>query len=123
MKVEIRPTLAEDLPRISAKPLPTRIMALTVTRGDEVLGIGGLTFLPDGTVAAFVEMQDGAARKYPVTAHKAALRTMQRARAAGYRRVVATANLGNPVALRWLARLGFRPLFEVGDEQVWVWEG
>lgn len=121
MRLETRPTVAEDVPRL-IESLPTRIKALTVTKGDEILGIGGLTFMPDGTVAAFVMQQDGAALKYPIATHKAALRVLREAKADGHRRIVATTQAGNPRAERWLLRLGFRRLVESGTFIVWVWE-
>jgi hypothetical protein len=119
MKVEIVPTKSEDIPDVIDGPLPFRIKGLTGKLGDEVLGVGGLAFLPDGTVAAFLIIKEEA-RKYPVALHKAALRTLAEARQMGIRKIVARAQKGLDAAAPWLARLGFKP-FVMDNEKFWVW--
>jgi hypothetical protein len=115
MRVELRPTVAADLPQVIGEPLPHRIRAITALADGRVLGIGGIGFRPDGAVIAFVQMA-AEARKYPAAIHRAGLAAMRMVRASGVPRVLAEAQPGNPAAARWLERLGFTRL---GDVYVW----
>lgn len=108
MRCELRPTTREDVERFLPGRLTWRIRGITAHVGDRIIGIGGLAYLPDGTVAAFTELSDEA-RKYPVSLHRAGLRTMAMAKEAGHRCIVALADEFQPAAERWLERLGFVP--------------
>lgn len=119
MRVGFRPTVAADLPQVIGQALPHRIKALTAHVDDRVLGIGGIGYRPDGTVVAFVQMNEEA-RRYPLAIHRAGLAAMEMIRRSGEPVVVAEAQRGNPAAERWLLRLGFKP-FEIGSETVFVW--
>lgn len=94
--------------------------AFAAERAGQLLGIGGLIFLPEGTVGAFVLLQDGA-RKYAIALHKAGLRTLEEARQLGIRRVVAIAEDGVRPARAWLLRLGFETL-DIDGNEVFVWQ-
>lgn len=118
-KVELRPATSSDIAVLVAEPLPYRVRAFAAERDGELLGLGGLAFLPTGTVAAFVLLAEGA-RRYKIALHKAGLRTMQEARRLGIRRVVAMAEPGVEPAPRWLERLGFHPM-TIDGEQVYAW--
>ena len=120
MKVVIRPATAADFAVLVEMPLPYRVRAFAAVRGDEVLGVGGLGFKPDGTVVAFVHAAPGAQR-FKVAFHRAGLMAMAEARRLGLRRVVATAETQHPRAEAWLERLGFRPRI-IDGITVWVWE-
>lgn len=120
MRVTLRPTVAADLPHLIAQPLPHRIQAITAVAGDQVVGIGGIGFRPDGTVIAFVAMSDEA-KRYPVAIHRAGLMAMDMIRRARVPVVVAEAQPGNPAAARWLERLGFKAC-ELAGERVYVWQ-
>lgn len=101
--------------------LPTfRVRAFAGEVDGDVLAVGGLEFLPDGTVAAFIQVKPGA-RRYSVALHKAGLRAMQEAKRLGIKRVVAMADLGVEPAVRWLERLGFQET-TVDGEQVFAWQ-
>ncbi len=102
------------------EPLPFRIRALTAHVGDQVLGIGGLGYLPDGVVGAFVVMSEEG-RKYPVAIHRAGLAAMEMIRASGERRVIALADHFVPAAERWLERLGFEAV-TVDGVTAYVWQ-
>lgn len=119
MRVTLRPTVAADLPFLIDRPLPHRIQAITALAGDKVIGIGGIGFLPDGTVLAFVEMAPEA-RKYPVAIHRAGLMAMDMIRRSRAQVVVAETSLAD-LGERWLVRLGFAPV-EVGGARAFVWE-
>jgi hypothetical protein len=49
------------------------------------------------------------ARRYPVAFHRAGLMAMEMIRKSPVTQVVATADAGSEVAVRWLKRLGFQP--------------
>lgn len=122
MSVTIEPTVAADLAAVTDQKLPGRIQALTVKRDGRVLGIGGLRFREDGIVFAFVAMAPGVTGKEnAVTLHRAGLRMMREVRQAGLYRVLAEADEVNPAALRWLERLGFRPIDVDGCKTVFEW--
>jgi len=125
-RVVLRPTLPDDLPHVIGEPLPCRIKAVTGEIDGRVIGVGGLAFLPGGTVVAWAALTDEA-RKAKVSLHKAGLRMMRDARAAGFKRVVASADAQSPTAVRWLKRLGFElidddPATEDGHP-IFVWRG
>lgn len=117
----MRPATRSDFDAVIAESLPYRVRAFAAERDGEVLGVGGLAFMPDGTVAAFVHAAPGAHR-FKVAFHKAGLMAMAEARRLGLRRVVATAETQHPRATQWLARLGFEPE-DVDGLTVWVWKG
>jgi hypothetical protein len=125
-KVTLRPTILVDLPHVIGEPLPYPIRAITALVDDRVIGMGGIAFPPNAPTIAFVQLappqsspaggahRDGAAaedvseaRRYPITFHRAGLMAMALIRASGVPLVVATADAGNDVAVRWLKRLGF----------------
>lgn len=118
-KVVLRPATRADFDALLDEPLPWRVRATAAEVDGVLIGVGGLAFLPDGTVGAFVHASD-AAKKYPVTLHKAGLRTMAEARKLGIRRVVALADEKIDRAIPWLERLGFRKMIHEGGG-VWVW--
>lgn len=121
MRVQLRPTVAEDLPfLLGHQTLPHRIKATTALVDGRIVGIGGLGFRPDGTVIAFVMMNDHA-RRYPVAIHRAGLHTIKMMRDMKLSRVVAQADPDNPAAGPWLQRLGFRAT-TIRGETVWVWQ-
>ena len=115
-RVVLRPTRPDDLPHLIGEPLPWRVRAITGEIDGRVIGIGGLTFLPGGTVAAWTALTDEALR-HKITLHRAALRLLREAKAAGYSRIVACADPESVKAVRWLERLGFECLAGM----VYVW--
>lgn len=117
----IRHATLADFQEIIGEPLPFRVRAFAVEHDGKLLGIGGLAYLPNGTVGAFVHATEGA-RPYRIAMHKAGLRTMEEARKLGLRRVVALAEPGIEPAVRWLERLGFHPTV-VDGETVYAWQG
>lgn len=116
----IRPATRADIDVMIDEPLPWRVRAWAVERGNELLGIGGFAYQPNDTIAAFVLKKPGA-EKYAVSLHRAGLMAMQEAKRLGYRRIVALSEKTNEAAERWLERLGFREVM-VDSEKVWVWE-
>lgn len=119
-RVVLRPATKSDFDALTEGPRPYRVRAFAGEVDGRVVGIGGLAYLPNGVIGAFVQATDEA-RKYPVAMHKAGLMAMAEARRLGFRRVVAMADKGVEPAERWLKRLGFKPE-TVGTETVYVWE-
>lgn len=120
MRITLRPTVAADLAHVFDRPIPHRIRALTAVNGEQVLGVGGIGYRPDGTVIAFAAITDEA-RGYPAAIHRAGLAAMRMIREAGVQAVLAEAEENNPAAERWLLRLGFRKI-EIGGQPAFVWE-
>jgi len=142
-KVTLRPTILADLPHVIGEPLPYRIRAITAVVDDRVIGMGGIAFPPQGPAIAFVQLvppasnhdgaacpDDGAAesipeaRRYPVAFHRAGLMAMEIIRTSEAGQVVATADAGSEVAVRWLKRLGFKRADDqrIEGRVLFVWE-
>ncbi len=119
-RVVIRPANKADCEAMFDEPLPYRVRAFVGELDGERIGLGGLAFMPDGTVAAFLHVKEGA-RRHKVTMHKAGLMIMAEAKRLGLRRVVAMAEPGLEPATRWLERLGFEAVM-VDGEKVYVWQ-
>jgi N-acetylglutamate synthase-like GNAT family acetyltransferase len=120
MIVTIRPSTPEDIRHVIGEPLPWRVRALTGEIAGRVIAVGGLTWLPGGTIAAFAALTDEA-RKYKVSLHRAGLRLMREAKESGIKSVVASADSGSDPALRWLLRLGFKPVESDNERTTFVW--
>ena len=118
-RIELRDATRSDFEAMLDEPLPYRVRAFAASRDGELLGVGGLAFLPE-SVAAFLLVVPGA-RRYRVALHKAGIHTMNEARRLGIRRVVALAEPGIEPADRWLNRLGFH-VTDVGGKSVYVWQ-
>lgn len=121
--VRLVPTTQAHCEAFLPAPLPWRIRALTAIKGDEVLGIGGLAMLPDGTTAAFLEVSEENAKRHPITLHKAAHRILKMARDLGLKRLITRADLRREAAERYLSRLGFEYADTVDGEVYWAWRG
>lgn len=120
-RVVVTPTTAEDA-REFLTELPWRIQAVTGRVDGEVRGIGGITMLPDGTCAVFLEASEEDCRKYPVTLHREALKFLAAAKARGIRKLVAQVDSSREAAIRWLERLGFEYAGMVDGEVVYIWQ-
>lgn len=119
-RVVLRPATRADFDKLTSEPLPCRVKAWAAERDGEVLGVGGLAFLPTGTVAAFVHAAPGAHR-YKMAFHKAGLMAMAEAKRMGLKHVVAMSDKSIEPASRWLERLGFRPMM-IDGEKVYTWQ-
>jgi hypothetical protein len=117
-RVTLRPTVLQDFLDLQGAPPIALTRCVSAMRGDRLVGLGGLIFLPSGVVAASAVLTEEARTSCKVTLHRAGLQIMRMARSLGLRRVVAFPEQGNPVAERWLLRLGFEPV-ENGEGFVW----
>jgi RimJ/RimL family protein N-acetyltransferase len=119
MRAEVRPSIPSDFDRFLDKPLPYRVRAITGLVDSEILAVGGIAYLPDGTHGGFL-IADERARKYPIALHKAGLGMLRQARRLGITKLVAIADENIKPAKAWLERLGFEPV-TVDDQEVWIW--
>ena len=121
-RATLRPATSADV-RHFAGSIPLRC-ELALAGEDEtgaLIGVGGVAVLPDGRRMAFTELTEEA-RRHPVALHKAALRVLHEARAAGVRELVATTDIGRtPAGERWLKRLGFERA-EAAGGTCWTWK-
>lgn len=116
---EISPAEPSDFNDLDGPP-QLRVRAVTGRVGDEIIGIGGLVYLPDGLMGAFARLTPEARRR-KVQLHKTALAMLESARARGIRQIVATADPTEPAAERWLERLGFRYVTTAADRKTYLW--
>ena len=121
MRIELRPTTADDLPAVVDGPLLYSIRAITALAGETVLGVGGLAFIPDCIPIAFVQASPEA-QKYPRAFHRAGLKAMEMIRQSKVPAVVASTDTENPVTVRWLERLGFRRARDANGKTYFVWK-
>jgi hypothetical protein len=120
VRVALRPAVAADLPHVIGVPLPFRIRAITAHIGDRVLGVGGLGYLPNGIVGAFMALHPDF-RNYPVAMHRAGIAGMALIRESGEPRVVAIADELVAPARRWLEHFGFKAA-TVDGVTAYVWQ-
>src|SRR5438046_1497902 len=117
-KAVLTPTTPEDVLEFKQRTPPYRIKALTGRVDGRIVGIGGIAYLPDGTLVAFLEATDEA-RKHAVTLYKAAKQILQDAAASGHRKIVAIGDPEIDAVPRWLKHLGFEPV----DNGIYVKHG
>ena len=119
MKVEIVPATRDDI--ITAmlelygevRDIPLRVMAFAGRYGNRVLGVGGVAFYPNGARVAFCDVGDEG-RKHKIALHKAALMTIEAAKAMKVRTLLVTTDGMHDKTPAWLLRLGFEPKFFEG---------
>lgn len=121
MRPVVRPAVASDFIELTGKLFPYRSRAWSGVLGEEILGIGGIAYMPDNVHGVFFLGGDKA-RQYPVTLHKAGLMVLKTARQLGIRKLVTYAEPDVNAAERWLERLGFKPTMIDQEQEVWVWE-
>jgi len=78
-----------------------------------------LGFFPDGAVGVYLLLFDGY-EKFPITLHKAALKTIALAKELGIRKLVSCVDTKYPGAERWHERLGFKAIMKNG-QKVYQW--
>lgn len=122
MSVTIEPTTSTDVAEFFPSDPPFRIRALTARLDGKVIGIGGITYRPDGIALAFLECSEEHCRKYPKRLHATAKRVIDEAKAAGIKRIIAKVDGSRERAAAWLKRLGFEPIGETDGQQVYQWQ-
>ena len=117
MRPVIRPAVRADFDAFG--PRPYRVRAVAMELDGRVLAVGGLAYLENGVMGAFMQGTDEA-REYPVTLHRAGKMMMAEADRLGIRRLVAMADNSVEAAGRWMLRFGFKPEQHDGVT-VYVW--
>lgn len=119
--VELRPSEPGDLEQVWDQPLHHRLRGVTMLIDGKVSAVGGLVFYPCGDVwiGAFITP---AARRAPVTLHRAGARIMRDAAALGLTRLFASVDPAEPRSETWVRRFGFEPtLLRDAGRRVWLW--
>ena len=113
--VTLTPATREDFAELAARSEftprtpPVRVLALAGKVDGQVIAIGGILFWPNGVKHAFADIGPEA-RRYPVALHKAGLAVLKLAREHDLRELRAVAAEPKDAAVRWLTRLGFKPV-------------
>ena len=111
MTVEIRPATPADIDAYAVEQSPYRVRAYTALVNGRIIGLGGVAYLPNGAVMAFLNINEDA-RSYPVTLCKVAVRVIREAHERGVKTINAVCDDKIEAAPRFLRRLGFKHLGE-----------
>ena len=120
MSVTIRPTVPDDIPHLTDDPLPFRIKAVTGLIDGRVIGVGGIGFMPNGTVVALAQLTDEA-RAHKFAIHRAAKAFLADVAKSGIKELVTLADADIAGAENWLHHLGFEPITRNGGT-VYRWQ-
>lgn len=118
-KPTVRPAILGDFAALNLDAPGWRVWATTGLIDEEVVCIGGIAYMPDGSHVAFMHAKDSA-RGYRVLLHKTAVGIIAQARKRGIRMLVAVADEDVPRAEAWLGRLGFKQE-TIAEQKVWIW--
>lgn len=118
-RVEIRPTIAADLPHLTSDPLPFRIKAITGLIDGRIVGVAGIGFMPNGTVVALAQLTDEL-RGHKFALHRAAKAFLSEVKASGIHELVTMADADIAGAENWLRHLGFERI-ERNGETIYRW--
>jgi len=94
--------------------------AIAGTVDGRLVAVGGLAIV-SGVATAFLDIREEA-RRFPIVMHRTAKAVLDKAKAAGRRHVFAAYDPTDARAVRWLVRLGFRPVDDI-QETVMKWQG
>jgi RimJ/RimL family protein N-acetyltransferase len=112
MRVALEPATPADFERLIGGRPCVRARALAARLDAEIIGIGGFLYLPDGTVWASM-LVTPAGRRFPAAVYRAGVLAMRLARRLGLREVLASPDVNEPAAERFLERLGFVRVAEI----------
>lgn len=107
MKVEIRPATLADLDAYAVEQAQYRVRGYVGLIDGIIVGIGGIAYLSNGQMLAFLNLDQEARDKAPVALMKVAVRVLREARERGIQTINAVCDDTIPAASRFLARLGF----------------
>lgn len=99
--------------------VPFTADAVAATVDGRLVAVGGLAIV-SGVPTGFLDVKEEA-RRWPLLMHKTALAILAKAKASGRRRVIAAYDPTDERAIRWLVRLGFRPVDDT-NEAVMTWQ-
>lgn len=112
MTIEVRPATPADIEAYAVEQSPYRVRALVGLVDGVIVAIGGVAYLPNGTVLAFMNLEQEARERAPVTMLRVAKQVVADAHARGVAVINALCDESIEAAPRFLRRLGFR---EVGE--------
>ena len=106
----VRPARQTDFEQIG-ESVPYRTTAIAgEDETGEVIGLGGLVFLPDGRAYLFAKLLEVAKHEHAVVLHIVATKFLKEVVRAGVKNVVARPDPSfKCVACEWMYRLGMRP--------------
>ena len=105
--IEVRPARLADVIEYAGRLPFTRVRAWVGVEDGKVLGVGGLAYLDNGAVIAFMDIDDTVRKSAKVSICKAARTAMRWAVANGLTEINALKADDVPAAERFLMRLGF----------------
>lgn len=105
--IEIRPATLADILAYSGNLPFTRARAWVGVEDGKVLGVGGLAYLDNGAVIAFMDIDDTVRKSAKVSICKAARTAIRWAISNGLTEINALKADDVPAAERFLMRLGF----------------
>lgn len=108
MTVEVRPVTPADIETYAVEQSPYRVRGYVGLLDGEIIGIGGVAYLPNGEVVAFLNVEQAAREKAPIALTKIAKRVVRDAHARGIKGINAMCDDAVPSAARFLKRLGFK---------------
>lgn len=107
--VLVRPARQADFEQIG-ESVPYRTTAITGEEDGKILGIGGISWLPDGRIYLFAKLLEAKKHEHAVVLHIAATKFLKEVARAGVKHVVARPDPSfKGVACEWMYRLGLRP--------------
>jgi hypothetical protein len=106
--IEVRPSTLRDLIEHCGDLPPYRVRAFTGLMDGAVIAIGGIAYLPNGNVLAFLDADDAARTKGKLSLYKTAKRLIEECRARGITTINAMQQIDIEAAEPFLKRLGFR---------------
>ena len=94
--------------------------AIAATVDGRLVAVGGLAIV-SGVATGFLDLREEA-RRFPIVMHRTAKDLLAKAKASGRRHILAAYDPTDERAVRWLVRLGFRPVDDI-QEAVMKWQG
>ena len=106
--IEVRASTVDDLIAHCGGLPAFRVRAYTGLIDGVVVAIGGIAYLPNGAVLAFLDAQDITRERAKLSLYKTAKKVVEDCRARGITQINAMPQVNIEAAERFLARLGFR---------------
>ncbi len=118
--IEVRPSTLADLVAHCGQLPPVRVRAYTGLMDGEIIAIGGVAYLPNGAVLAFLDASDITREKAKLSLYKTAKKVVEDCKRRGVTQINAMPQVDIEAAERFLARLGFR--LEDPDKRTFIYD-
>jgi hypothetical protein len=106
--IEVRPSTIQDLMAHCGDLPPYRLRAFTGLLDGQIIAIGGVAYLPNGAVLAFLDASEEVRSKGKLSLYKTAKRLVEECKARGVTMINAMQQVDIEAAERFLTRLGFK---------------